>query len=97
MNAQSKFPGVVTVGEAKTTLSKLIARAEAGEEIVIARGNVPVVKLVAVAAVVPQRRRGLGSMKGLVALDDSFFDPLPDDELDAWEGKYSGDGERDGA
>jgi antitoxin (DNA-binding transcriptional repressor) of toxin-antitoxin stability system len=101
MNAQGKFPGVVssvvTVGEAKTTLSKLIARAEAGEEVVIARGRVPVVKLVAVAPVVPCRRRGLGSMKGLVALDDSFFDPLPDDMLDAWEGKYSGDGEREGS
>lgn len=95
MNAQGKFPGAITVGEAKTTLSKLIARAEAGEEVVISRGNVPVVRLVAVETPVKQRRRP-GRLKGLVSLDSSFFDPLPDDMLDAWEGKYSGDGEREG-
>lgn len=94
MTAPSKI--AVTVGEAKTTLSKLIARAEAGEEVVIARGNVPVVKLVAVGPPVAPRRTP-GRLKGMVALDGSFFDPLPDDMLDAWEGKYSGDGARDGS
>ncbi len=95
MNAQGKFPGAITVGEAKTTLSKLIARAEAGEEVVICRGNVPVVKLVAVA---PKRTpRVPGRYKGEFTLTDAFFEPLPDDILDAWEGKYSGDGEREGS
>jgi antitoxin (DNA-binding transcriptional repressor) of toxin-antitoxin stability system len=96
MNAQGKVPAVVTVGEAKTTLSKLLARVEAGEEVVIARGRVPVARLVAVDVPTPQRRRP-GRLKGLVSLDSSFFDPLPDDMLDAWEGKYSGDGEREGS
>ncbi len=100
MNAQTKvpakFPGAVTVGEAKTTLSKLIARAEAGEEVVISRGNVPVVKLVAVAPVVKQPRVP-GKYKGEFTLTDAFFEPLPRDMLEAWEGKYSGDGEREGS
>ena len=96
MNIQSKFPATITVGEAKTTLSKLIARAEAGEEVVISRGNVPVVKIVALDTPTKQRRRP-GRLKGLVTLDSSFFDPLPDDMLDAWEGKYSGDGVREGS
>lgn len=76
----------VTIHEAKTNLSKLIARAEAGEEIVIARGKDPVVRLTLVAAA-PPRRRTPGRLKGLVSLPDSFFfDPLPEEELRLWEG-----------
>ena len=69
----------VTVHQAKTQLSKLIAAVEAGEEVVISRGDTPVAKLVAVR----QPRKG-GWLKGRVGLDDSFWDPLPDDELRAW-------------
>ncbi|QMW22014.1 type II toxin-antitoxin system Phd/YefM family antitoxin [Sandaracinobacteroides saxicola] len=83
MNASVKSADPVSVGQAKTTLSKLIAAAEAGEEVVISRGKVPVVKLVPVAPVAKPKRVP-GSMKGLIALDDSFFDPLPDDELAMW-------------
>jgi prevent-host-death family protein len=76
---------IVTIHQAKTNLSKLIARAEAGEEIVIARGKEPVVKLTPIA---PQRaQRAAGRLKGLVSIPDSFFfDPLPEKELDLWEG-----------
>ena len=74
----------VTVHQAKTNLSRLIAEALAGGEVVIARGKVPAVKLVPVAEK-PQRR--FGSMKGLIAVDDSFWDPLPDDELALWNGE----------
>ncbi len=75
----------VTIHEAKTQLSKLIARAEAGEEIVIARGKDPVVRLEPVAKTT---RRVPGAMKGKWPdLPDSFwFDPLPEDELRLWEG-----------
>ncbi len=73
----------VPVHFAKTHLSRLIARACAGEEIIIARGNTPVVRLVPVE---PQRKRAFGSMRGRVSVDDSFFEALPDEELDAWEG-----------
>ena len=38
----------------------------------------------------PRRKREFGSMKGLIEIDDSFFDPLPPEELAAWEGSYRG-------
>ena len=73
----------VNVHEAKTHLSRLLAQVEAGEDVVIARNGKPVAKLVQI------RQRGkpvFGSMKGMIELDDSFFDPLPEEELAAWEG-----------
>jgi prevent-host-death family protein len=76
---------IVTVHQAKTQLSKLIARAEAGEEIVIARGREPAVKLTPVGKPAPRRR--FGSMKGRYDIPDAFFfDPLPEDELKLCEG-----------
>ena len=74
----------INVHEAKTQLSKLLAAAEAGEEVIIARHGKPVAKLVPVEEVRPKRR--FGSMKGRIELDESFFDPLPEEELRAWEG-----------
>jgi prevent-host-death family protein len=74
-----------TIREAKARLSKLLARAEAGEEIIIARGRKPVVRLVSL-----QRARRLprfGALKGKIHLpDEFFFDPLPEEELRLWEG-----------
>jgi len=76
---------IVTVHQAKTHLSKLIARAEAGEEIVIARGREPVVRLMPIEKKAPKRQ--FGSMKGLYDIPDAFFfDPLPEDELKLYEG-----------
>ncbi len=76
----------VKIHEAKTNLSKLIARVEAGEEIVIARGDKPVAKVVPLE--LPRKRPRFGAMKGIWPdLPDSFFfDPLPEEELRAWEG-----------
>ena len=77
---------VVKIHEAKTHLSKLIARVEAGEEIVIARDDKPVVRMTAVE---PRKRRPqFGAMKGIWPNlpDEFFFDPLPEEELKAWEG-----------
>lgn len=78
------MPGdiTVTIRVAKATLSELVARAEAGEEIIIARGKTLVAKLVPITAPAPKRRPG--AMKGKIALDDSFFEPLPDGELATW-------------
>ncbi len=76
----------VKIHEAKTNLSKLIARVEAGEEIVIARDDKPVVRMIAVE---PEKRRPqFGAMKGSWPdlPDEFFFDPLPEEELKAWEG-----------
>ena len=68
-----------TVHAAKTNLSKLIARAEAGEEVIIVRGKEPVVKLVPITQAKPRPRAG--SLKGKVWLTDAFFEPLPEEEL----------------
>ena len=73
---------VVNVREAKTHLSRLLARAEAGEEIVIARWGEPVVRLVVCK---PPGRRQPDILKGKIAIPESFFDPLPEEELAAWE------------
>ncbi|MGV3578088.1 type II toxin-antitoxin system Phd/YefM family antitoxin [Brevundimonas sp.] len=77
----------VTVHEAKTHLSRLIAAAERGEEVVIARGNKPAVRIVRVEPEVKPPQRQFGILKGVVAFDDAFFDPLPEDELRLWEGR----------
>ncbi len=74
---------VVNVHEAKTQLSRLLAQAEAGEEVVIARRGVPVVRLVACK---PRKKRRPDILKGKVVITDAFFDPLPEEELKAWEG-----------
>jgi prevent-host-death family protein len=120
---------IFNIHEAKTSLSKLVALAEAGEEIVIARHNIPVVKIVPVGAVVG-KGEGPGTVSGFGELaqaemkdmeqassvntdfspvpapkkrvpgrfahlaaslpPDLFLEPLDEDELAAWEGKYSG-------
>lgn len=73
---------IVNVHAAKTNLSRLIEHACAGEEVVIARNSEPVVKLVPVGRCQP--RRVFGSMKGRFAVPPEFFEPLPEDELEAW-------------
>jgi prevent-host-death family protein len=68
----------VNIHEAKTHLSRLIERVEAGEEITLARAGRPVAKIVPV-----NRRtepRPLGLWKGKVVIHDDFDDPLPEFE-----------------
>ena len=74
---------VVNVHQAKTHLSRLLARAEAGEEVVIARRGTPVAQLVACK---PRKKRRPGRLKGKIVIPDDFLDPLPEEELAAWEG-----------
>ncbi|OFW31527.1 MAG: hypothetical protein A3H97_03340 [Acidobacteria bacterium RIFCSPLOWO2_02_FULL_65_29] len=84
MVARRRRPRQVNIHEAKTGLSKLVERAEAGEEIVIARAGTPVAKLVALA---PDRApRRLGLLDGRFEIPDDFNRPLPDAVLDAFEG-----------
>ena len=75
----------VTVHAAKTHLSRLIQRAAAGEEIVIVRGKTPVARLIAI----PQQpvNRKFGAYRGEFEVPDGFFDPLPEEELAAFEGE----------
>ncbi|WP_066546938.1 MULTISPECIES: type II toxin-antitoxin system Phd/YefM family antitoxin [unclassified Sphingomonas] len=73
----------VTVHEAKTHMSRLLARVEAGEEIIIARGRVEIAKLVPLNPPPPARRTpgrfADPAVKGI--LDHGFWDPLPEDHL----------------
>ena len=75
---------VVNVHRAKTELSRLLARVEAGEEVMIARRGQPVARLVACKAPV---KRQPDVLKGKIVVPDTFFDPLPEEELAAWEGR----------
>lgn len=68
----------VNIHEAKTHLSRLVREALRGEEIVIARGRRPVVRLVPLAEAVPTRQ--FGTAKGLVEIADDFDEPLDDFE-----------------
>lgn len=76
----SKPETTFTIHAAKTHLSQLVARAEAGEEIVLARGHTPVAKLVPLQQ--PRPARQPGRLKGLFVVGPEFFEPLPDDELE---------------
>ena len=69
----------VNVQEAKTHLSALLARVASGERIVLARNGKPCAQLIPLD---PEPRRELGFMAGSVA--ESFFDPLPDEDLERW-------------
>jgi prevent-host-death family protein len=71
---------IVNVHQAKTHLSRLLERVAAGEEVVIARAGNPVARLVPIQREEP---RNPGLVKGRVT--DAFFEPLPADELDAWQ------------
>lgn len=70
----------VKVQEAKTHLSALLSEVELGREIMIARGDVPVARLSPVGET-PERDLGFVPYE----VPPSFFDPLPEAELDAWQ------------
>ncbi|MCY4254793.1 MAG: type II toxin-antitoxin system prevent-host-death family antitoxin [Gammaproteobacteria bacterium] len=74
---------VVNVHQAKTHLSRLLMQVEGGEEVVIARNGTPVARLVGAKT---RGRRQPDLFKEKVVIPDSFFDPLPEEELRAWEG-----------
>ncbi|MPZ54128.1 MAG: type II toxin-antitoxin system prevent-host-death family antitoxin [Acidimicrobiia bacterium] len=70
----------VNIHEAKTHLSRLLERVEAGERIVIARRGKPIAQL---GPLGPPQTRQPGLLQGELAGD--LFEPLPPEELDAWE------------
>ena len=89
MNAEMPIARTVTVHEAKTHLSRLLAQVEAGEEVVIARGNNQIAKIVPLNPA-PTKTRALGWLRhdssGSDPLPYGFWDPIPDDEMALWEG-----------
>jgi prevent-host-death family protein len=72
----------VGIHAAKTNLSKLLARVEAGEEIVIARGKNPIARLTRIHP--RTAARGFGAMKGIVSVGPEFFEPMTEAELKEW-------------
>lgn len=75
----------VNIHEAKTQLSRLLERVEAGEEIVIARAGKPVARLVPYAE--GGAPRALGSMRGQIWIADDFDAPLPPEVLARFQGE----------
>jgi prevent-host-death family protein len=70
---------IVTVRDAKANLSKLLARVEAGEEIVIVRGKTPVARLTPIHA---QPAKGqFGAVEGVAGGGPEFSEPMTDAEL----------------
>jgi prevent-host-death family protein len=65
----------IAIGEAKTNLSKLIERAEHGEEVVIRRGPRPVAKIVAFEP--PPEQPLFGALAGSIRIGEDFDDPIP--------------------
>jgi len=72
----------VDVRVAKVNLSRLIARVQKGEEIVITRNGRPVAKVVAMRA---RSIRRFGALKGQIKVGPEFFEPIPQNELKAWD------------
>jgi prevent-host-death family protein len=75
----------VKVHDAKTHFSRLLDKAHAGEEIVLSKAGKPYARLMPLATQPGQRQPSRLKRSG-AQLDASFFDALPDIELDAWEG-----------
>jgi prevent-host-death family protein len=76
-------PNTHTIHAAKTQLSRLIARVEQGEDVIIARGATPVARLTRLRPAVSARR--FGAMRGRARVTRAFFAPLPESELRSWE------------
>ncbi|NLD39621.1 MAG: type II toxin-antitoxin system Phd/YefM family antitoxin [Desulfatiglans sp.] len=70
----------VNINEAKVNFSKLLARVNSGEEIIIARSGKPCARLIPFNK---EKKRVPGIVEGKVT--DAFFEALPDEELARWE------------
>ena len=72
-----------SIRAAKTNLSKLLVRVEAGEDIVIARGRTPIARLTPIRSALPARK--FGALKGIVSVGPEFFEAMGEADLKAWE------------
>jgi prevent-host-death family protein len=82
MSERDAMTAVVNVHDAKTHFSRLLERAHAGEEIVLAKAGKAYARLVPLKEPTAQRRPG--RLKGHLGAE--FFEPLPDQDLALWEG-----------
>jgi prevent-host-death family protein len=71
-----------TVHQTKTNLSRILKEVEAGKEVTIARGKVPIAKIV--PARNPRPNRKPGTFKGKISWSAGAFDPLGEEELKEW-------------
>ena len=78
----------VNIHQAKTHLSRYLARLKAGETLIICKRNTPIAEVRALPQA-GQQKRPIGLAKGQFKVPPSFFEPLPDDIIDAFEGKES--------
>jgi prevent-host-death family protein len=74
---------MVNIHEAKTNLSRLLQRVQAGEEVIIAKSGKPIARLVRIEE--PLQTRHPGNAAGVIHISDDFDSPLPDDLLDQFE------------
>jgi prevent-host-death family protein len=77
----------VNIHAAKTQLSRLVDQAAAGEEIIIAKAGKPMAKLTPLTPKTDRPKHRLGLLEGKLAIPEDFDAPLPDDVLDAFEGR----------
>jgi antitoxin (DNA-binding transcriptional repressor) of toxin-antitoxin stability system len=75
----------LNIHEAKTHLSKYLAKLKAGDRIVLCRRNQPVAEITPLPEA-PARPRPIGLAKGRVVVPRSFFEPLPEEVLQTFEG-----------
>lgn len=73
----------INIHEAKTQMSKLVDRAQSGEEFIIAKAGKPVARLVPLGKV----KRKLGILNGKIQVPDNFNEPLPEEVLAGFEGR----------
>lgn len=76
----------LNIHEAKTHLSKYLAKLKAGERIVLCKRNQPVAQITPLPEA-PTHPRPIGLAKGVFTVPRSFFVVLPDEVLDAFEGR----------
>jgi len=77
------LPKQVNIHEAKTHLSRLLARVMGGEEIIIAKAGKPIAKLVPYG--IPSKQRVPGTAKGKIWMSEDFDEPLPEEILESFE------------
>mgnify|MGYP001557863196 CR=1 FL=1 len=76
----------LNIHEAKTHLSAILTKLKPGDKVLICRRNTPIAELRALPAV-PRKPRPFGLDSGRLKVPPSFFEPLPEDVLNLFEGK----------
>ena len=74
----------INIHNAKTHFSKILTRVNRGEEVIIAKAGKPVAKIIPIKA--GGSDRVPGSAKGMLTISEEFFQPLPDNVIEGFEG-----------